>query len=219
MKIRTFTKHLNATELGLGNTNDTYIAIPNEVDLSEMFVHRQAITVLDRVSGDTFSPPDSNIMYVKTGQNGQERISGLGAYFRKVRARVGDEIIIERMDNKDGSTKYFLDFVPRDVIVLQKAKPYVEIIRYGSLQQYRVDDNFVLNVVYKGKRKLLKIAYMGKEKKKKSSPTETDFYDLQIDGNSLMGEFSYQEYIEIDFNNMQLSKMVTYEDHIIEWED
>lgn len=218
MKIRTFTKHLNATELGLGNTNDTYIAIPNEVDLSGMFTNRQAITVTDRVSGEMFTPPSSNIMYVQTGQNGQERISGLGEYFRKVRARVGDEIIIERID-KDNSTEYFLDFVPRDVIVLQKAKPYVEIIRHGSLQQYKVDDNFILNVVYKGKHKKLKIAYMGPYKKKKSSPKETDFYDLQIDGKSLMNEFSYQEYIEIDFNSMHLSKMVTYEDHSFEWED
>ena len=36
MKIHSFIKRLNATELGLGVTNDTYIAIPNEVNLSDI---------------------------------------------------------------------------------------------------------------------------------------------------------------------------------------
>ena len=99
MKIHSFIKRLNATELGLGVTNDTYIAIPNEVNLSDMLVNRLALEIFDRKTGTVFTPENSNIMYVQTGQNNQERISGLGRYYEMVDAKVGDEILIEKIED------------------------------------------------------------------------------------------------------------------------
>ena len=37
MKITQFIKQLNGTEVGEGNTNDCYVAVPSAVDLSEIF--------------------------------------------------------------------------------------------------------------------------------------------------------------------------------------
>lgn len=51
MKIESFIKRLNATELGEGVTNDSYIAIPRDVDLSQMLENQQAMTIFDRVEG------------------------------------------------------------------------------------------------------------------------------------------------------------------------
>lgn len=126
MKIESFIKRLNATELGEGVTNDTYIAIPRDVDLSQMLENQQAMTIFDRVEGVLYTPENSNIKYVQTGQNNQERISGLGQYFRRVSANVGDEILIEKVDDGDNCILY-LDFNHRDVIVFQKNKDWVEI--------------------------------------------------------------------------------------------
>ena len=62
MKIHSFIKRLNATELNLGVTKDSYIAIPNEVNLSDMFVNRQALEIYDRKTGTLFTPENSNII-------------------------------------------------------------------------------------------------------------------------------------------------------------
>ena len=123
MKIYSFIKRLNATELGLGVTNDTYIAIPNEVNLSDMFANRQALEIEDRKTGTLFTPGNSNIMYVQTGQNNQERISGLGKYYEMMDAKVGDEILIERIEDKLG-VHYAMDFYHRNAIVFQKNKDF-----------------------------------------------------------------------------------------------
>ncbi|MBD5523088.1 MAG: hypothetical protein HDR04_01440 [Lachnospiraceae bacterium] len=219
MKIRTFTKRLNATELGKGATNDTYVAIPNEVDLSSMFENNVAMTIEDSRSGQVYVPATSNIKYTQTGQNNQERISGLGEYFRKSLADVGDEIVFERHEDSAGNVKYYLNLVHRDVIVLQKGKTYAEIIRSGALPQYVIDNNYRIDVFYRGGKCTLDILFKETSKKKKTSPSTTDFYDLVIDGNSILSDFTYQDYIEVDIKSKQLDRMLTYTEHIMEWRD
>ena len=219
MKIRTFTKRLNATELGKGGTNDTYVAIPNEADLSTMFINNVAMTIEDRKNGQVYAPPGFNIKYIQTGQNNQDRISGLGKYFRNNLANVGDEIIFERQEDKTGNVQYYINLEHRDVIVLQKGKIYAEIIRTGALPQYAIDRNYRMEVFYKGKRCVLDVVFMETSKKKKKSPMSTDFYDLVINGISILSDFTYQDYIEVNIKNKQLDRMLTYMEHIMEWRD
>lgn len=215
MKIYSFIKRLNATELGIAATNDSYIAIPNEVNLSDMFVNRQALEIFDRKTGMLFTPENSNIMYVQTGQNNQERISGLGKYYELVNAKVGDEILIERIEDETG-VKYAMDFYHRNAIVFQKNKDYVEILTPDMMHPYAEDDNFSLNVVIDGNPETLLVKFAEKRKKKKTSPGETVFYDLQIQGESILGNYSYQEYIEVIDNGKRLGRMKTYYYSLIE---
>lgn len=209
MRIHSFIKRLNATELGLGVTNDTYIAIPNEVNLSDMLVNRQALEIYDRKTGTLFTPANSNIMYVQTGQNNQERISGLGRYFEMVDARVGDEILIEKVESTSG-IEYSLDFYHRNAIVFQKNRDYVEILTPDGLQSFAQGDDFILDVTIDGKVETLLVKFIEKRKKKKTSPRETDFYDLQICGKSILDNYSYQEYIEVLTDGNRLGRMKTY---------
>lgn len=217
MRVRSFIKRLNATELGLGATNDTFVAIPSEVDLSSMLVNQQVIEIFDRVSGTKFTPTNSNIKYVQTGQNNQERISGLGKYFESVSAKVGDEILFEKIEIGDKSELY-LDFNHRNAIVFQKNKLYVEILTPELLEPYKDGSDYLLTVKKKGKEVTLKIKFIVAEKKKKTSPQTTNFYDLIIDELSILNEYGYQDYIEILLDCMHLGRMKTYIDTSIEWE-
>lgn len=215
MKIHSFIKRLNATELGLGVTNDTYIAIPNEVNLSDMLINKQALEIYDRKTGTVFTPENSNIMYVQTGQNNQERISGLGRYFEMVDAEVGDEILIERIEDESG-IRYAMDFYHRNAIVFQKNKDYVEILTPEKILPYAQEDNYSLEVVFNGKLEILVVKFVETRKKKKTSPRETDFYDLLIQGQSILGDYSYQEYIEVVEDGRRLGRMKTYYYSLIE---
>lgn len=219
MKIRCFVKRLNATELGNTGANDTYVAIPNEVDLSKMFPNNVPLLIKDKVSGKAYSPPKSNIKYIQTRQNNQERISGLGEYFRNVQAEAGDEIVFERHDAGGGTPVYFMDFKHRDVLVFQKGKTFVEILKAGPLSQYQTAHGYCLDVVYQGQPKQLSVIFKKQEKKKRTSAVATDFYDLVIDGESILDDFSYLDYIEIECSGMHLARMVTYMEFMFEWGD
>ena len=211
MKIESFIKRLNATEVGIGVTNDTYIAIPGEVDLSTMFVNKKPMTIYDRVEGTLYTPENSNIKYVQTGQNNQERISGLGHYFRRMSAKVGDEIVIESI--RDGAdTKFYLDFHHRNVILFQKNRDWVELLSPELMEPYKAGDNYKIHVTRQTERKLLFAKYLGKKKKKMISPTETDAYDLIVNGQSILPQYDYLDFIEIstDSEEHRIARMKSY---------
>lgn len=211
MKIESFIKRLNATELGEGVTNDTYIAIPRDVDLSQMLENQQAMTIFDRVEGVLYTPENSNIKYVQTGQNNQERISGLGQYFRRVSANVGDEILIEKVEDGDRCILY-LDFNHRDVIVFQKNKDWVEILTPQRMESYKTGNGYSMDVIYQNERVKLYVKYLSQKMKKKTSPADTAAYDLLIDSKSILPNFEYLDYIEISNGaaDRRLARMKTY---------
>lgn len=211
MKIESFIKRLNATELGEGVTNDTYIAIPRDVDLSQMLQNQQAMTIFDRVEGVLYTPENSNIKYVQTGQNNQERISGLGQYFRRVSANVGDEILIEKVQDGDSCILY-LDFNHRDVIVFQKNKDWVEILTPQRMEPYKTGNDYSMDVIYQNERVKFYVKYLGQKMKKKTSPADTAAYDLQIDSKSILPNYEYLDYIEISNGDAdrRLARMKTY---------
>ena len=210
MKIESFIKRLNATELGKGATNDTYIAIPGDVDLSQMLQNQRAMTIFDRVEGVQYTPDNSNIKYVQTGQNNQERISGLGQYFSRVSANVGDEILIEKVQDGDSCFLY-LDFNHRDVIVFQNNKDWVEILTPQRMEPYKTKGgDYSMDVIYKNERVNLYVKYLGQKKKKTTSPADTAAYDLQINSKSILPNYEYLDYIEISNADRRLARMKTY---------
>ena len=222
MKIYSFTKRLNATELGLGVTNDAYIAIPSEVNLSNMLQNQKIINPYDRYLGEKYCPIRSDFKYVQTGQNNQERISGLGEYYEKTQAKVGDEILVEAIVTSDG-IEYYLDLCHRNAIVFQvnsvNGKRCVDILANDYIESFAEGDDYRLSVSYNGENHELVVKFIEEAKKKKTSPRATRFYDLLIDGNSIVSEYSYQEYIELLTDGMRLSRMKTYTYSLVEIEE
>lgn len=213
MKINSFIKRLNATELGVGVTNDTYIAIPSEINLSSMFEDQKIVYPYDRYCGEEYHPNRSDFKYVQTGQNNQERISGLGEYYEKTEAKVGDEILVETVTNGD-HIDYFLDLTHRHAIVFQinsiDGTRCVDILPNDYIEQYVYGKDYKFIVMYAGKEHELVVKYLFEAKKKKTSPKATKFYDLLIDGESVVGAYSYQEYLELLVDSMRLNRMKTY---------
>lgn len=214
MKIKSFVKRLNATELGLGATHDAYIAIPSEVDLSFMLEHQKVLNPINRYSGGLYKPDGSDFKYVQTGQNNQERISGLGEFYVQTDAKVGDEILIEKIENNSGAVQYYIDLRHRHAIVFQvnsiKGKRCVDILPNDLIEDYANGVNYDFDVIYNGAYHILEVKFLAEAKKKITSPCATKFYDLLIDGESILPGYSYQEYIELVTDGMRLGRMKTY---------
>lgn len=233
MKIITFIKRMNANELNIGTAkmHDNTITIPAEVDISGLFTvttsaPSQPLSLFDRTTNMVYAPSRAKTRFEITSSNKQKRIYGLGDFFNQIKALPGDEVIIERIIGDDGSDNYYIDYRPRHVIVFSKLKNgYFEILREGGLSRYRVDKDFLADVIYKGEVKKLLIRYMGKTQKKdkKSKGAKNtaaipkiDCYDLLIDGKSIASIVAYQKYIEINMETYDLEPMEIYIMHSTE---
>jgi hypothetical protein len=220
MIIRQFIKKLNNTELGKGNTNDKFIFIPSKADLSDMFDNGHPIQIYDKKTNELYR---NNIRYRSTGYNGQIRLNGLGFYWRKYNVSAGDEVIIERIERNDSNT-YFIDYHGYENIVLFQKNTQVngfETLNIDRLESIVSDGLCNLSVKYGNKDCKLVIKFLFSKKKKKTSPEETDFYDLIIDGETILGDCKSTEYIELSIqeNDCRLRRVNMWKKSIIEWEE
>ena len=100
MKVIQLVKQLNNTELGKGGTHDTYVLIPNELDISDIFQQiNQPIEFIDAITKEKVT--------VRNTVGREKRIVGLGQYYRSKDLSAGDEIVFERRENH-GKSEYYV---------------------------------------------------------------------------------------------------------------
>lgn len=95
-------------------------------------------------------------------------------------------------------------------------KSCVDILPNDLIENYANGNDYDFDVIYNGMSHSLKVKYLLEAKKKKTSPKATKFYDLEIDGKSIVSEYTYQEYIELVTDGMRLGRMKTYWYSILE---
>ena len=89
MKVVQLIKQLNNTELGKGGTHDTYVLIPNELDIADIF--EQPNTVYEFVNPET-----NEKVSVRNTVGREKRIVGLGQYYRDHDLSAGDSVVFEK---------------------------------------------------------------------------------------------------------------------------
>ena len=177
MQITRYIHRPNATELGLGNTNETYLLIPTEIQLSTMFPPGTIVEVLDSSSQKTYA--------LKSAYGREFRVNQMGAIYRDYAVKPGDEIIFIMISNSSESNVY-LEVKTYNRVVFDVGERGVEISNSDRLDPFRNKDaSYSLPVKQANSRQELKITFARAQKKRNDSPTETDFYDLKIGGNPL----------------------------------
>lgn len=191
MKVVQFVKQLNNTELGKGGTHDTYVLIPNELDITDIFI--KANEPIE------FHDLDNNETVVARNTVGREkRIVGLGQYYRSKDLSAGDEIVFERREI-DSTVEYKVGVIKRlDILVFQKSKAGFEILtpdRLGMAEAWTdlSEDNF-------------SIVFLCSAKKRNDSPDTTDYYDISVNGESLLDSYSGKDIglISLEANRIKI---------------
>jgi len=218
MIITQFIKQLNRTEVGEGPTNDSYAAIPKEVeDILKRLCPPGRLSVTDIPSGLVYN--DGNIRLVDTGpsNNDQIRISGLGAFFAKNSVSAGDKFIFE-IHSENEENKYFIGLEKRShVIMFQRYTGKCDGMDILNLDRFKINcirGVFPMRTFYQGKEKKVEVIFKYDKKKKVTSPDKTAFYDIKADGYSILSDFDYQDYGELDLTDRVLRKVCTYEMNI-----
>ncbi len=189
MKIVQIVKKLNNTELGKGGMNDTYMLIPNDLSITDIFGELNvSIEFTDKYTGEKVG--------IRSTKGREKRIVGLGQYYRNKNLCAGDEIMLEKC-SAGGKEDYYINAMKHtDNLVVQKSRYGFEILTPDRL------DYFQDEISRAGIHAM--IQYVKSEKKRSDSPEETDYYDLKVNGKSLMDAYRGKEVIEIRVKGNEL---------------
>lgn len=176
-KLIQYTHRPNMTELGMGNTHETYMLINTNTDLSGIFPPSIEVKVRDAVSGKHYS--------LKSSVGREFRVNQMGDLYRDYNVHPGDEIVITKIENENTSD-LCVNVIQYQRVVLLVNSNGTEIVNIDRLNSYNLDNGiYQINVSDRGKQNILKISFRESRKKRSDSPNTTDFYTTQIDGQPL----------------------------------
>ena len=186
LKIFQIIKRVNNTELGFGNTHETYVRLNNNVDGNIIFN--------DENQRDFINKRNFKI-YPLTYSTGREcRFNGLGDFYRENNLSAGDEVIFERRII-NGKDYYLIDFLHfNNNIILQKFSQGFEILSG--------DINTISDKKYNGQE--ISINFSHAAKKRQDSPNTTDFYDFCLDGKNQLENYRHNDIIEVRVDDIDI---------------
>ena len=176
-KLIQYTHRPNTTELGMGNTHETYMLINTNTDLSGIFPPSIEVKVRDVVSGKHYS--------LKSSDGREFRVNQMGDLYRDYNVNPGDEIVITKIESEKASDicvniKQYLR------VVLVVGSIGAEIVNLDRLNSYIIGNRtYRINVSDRGNQKTLVISFKESRNKRADSPNTTDYYSVQIDGQAL----------------------------------
>lgn len=205
-------RHLpNNTELGKGNTHETYMLVKSSIDLSNMLP--PSVPIL-------FENQDTNKSYeLKSAKGSEFRINQMGEVYRDYDVMPGDEILLTKIE-RESSAKYLLKVEKYNRIVLFISGNGTEIGNIERLEPFKNEDgSYTLSALYETKAADVFVKFKEAKQKRKDSPITTDFYELTFNGELLPNNTYYlcledvnkillidkSQYNEVKVNDINLS--------------
>ena len=178
MKIVQLMKQLNNTELGKGGTHDTYVLVPNELDITPIFEKPDVVY-------EFLDPISKEVVKVRNTVGREKRIVGLGQYYRNHDLSAGDSIVFEKKTTGTDISLFIHTIRLTSSIVFQKTKNGFEILtpdRLRLAQEWgaKLEEKF-------------EIVFAESIKKRNDSTVTTDIYRIMIDGIELVDDFAAKE--------------------------
>lgn len=207
MKIIQLVKQLNNTELGKGGTHDTYMLIPNEVDITDLFPCPNVnVKFTYKLNGEE--------VIVRHTIGREKRIVGLGKFYSKYDVCAGDEVVLEKRIIGDKVLHLIGLTKKKNTVVFQKLKNGFEVLTPERLdmlsEEVYIEDNGVLEV-----------EYIGEQRKRADSPELTKIYNIKINGKSITEDYNTKEIIELELYDkiVRLKRFCSWRKYIVEARD
>lgn len=170
-------KRVNNTEIGAGNTNEFYVLVPTELDVSDMMNLDEECEFICRKN------PTQHYKFRYT-YGREKRIVGMGDFYRENSIEAGDEVILECSIDDLSNKYYVVDYKKNSKsIVLQKFKDGFELLSPTKMHLINAETK-----TEKGQS--IEIDFVGEFKKRSDSPKETKCYIVKIDGTPISNDSS-----------------------------
>lgn len=195
MKSIQLIKQVNNTELGKGGTHETYILIPQDLDVSDLF--------LETDKEYAFTDKDSGKVYVIRLTSAREkRIVGMGPYYRDNNVMAGDQILLEKRIYDNGEIAYLISLSKAEgVVFFQKVKNFFE-----ALTPERAT-NLLEKQYLTPAEETVTVEYHGEIQKRKDSPVMTKVYTIKINENDIQSKYQDRDMVGI-YVSGNIAKMI-----------
>jgi 5-methylcytosine-specific restriction endonuclease McrBC GTP-binding regulatory subunit McrB len=171
MVITQYIHRPNSTELGQGNTHETYLLVKRDTDLSDLFPASVNVEVKDA---------HGKIYTLKSAVGTEFRINQMGPIYRDYNVKPGDEIIFTHIKT-DTSSELTINVRTYNRAVILKSNKGAEIANIERLPNLDVAGTSI-PIKFQGKAANVTIKFLGLENKRSDSPEKTKFYDVRING-------------------------------------
>lgn len=176
-KLIQYTHRPNTTELGMGNTHETYMLINSDIDLSGIFPPSIEVKVRDVVSGKHYT--------LKSATGREFRVNQMGELYRDYNVLPGDEIVITKI-NKGDQSDICVNVRQYSRVVLIISSNGAEIVNIDRLNDFSVANrSFKISISDRGNHNSLTISFKESKRKRSDSPNFTDYYYAKINGQDL----------------------------------
>lgn len=209
MKSVQVIKKVNNTELGKAATHETYVLVPQELNVSDLFEElEKKYKFVDKCTNKTYD------LRLTSGR--EKRIVGLGPFYRDHDVFAGDEMLFEKRIKTSGENEYFVSVNKfHNIVVFQKKKNAFAVLtpeRLEPLLNKELED-------FLGKK--FQISLLGEFKMREDSPELTKLYDVLLDGKSLAGNYSNNQMFEIVSNDIgvEMRSFRPWKKYVIEVKD
>ena len=216
-KITQYIHRPNNTELGKGNTHETYMLIPSNIDVSSIFPSSVEVVVTDSISGKKYR--------LKSAYTKEFRVNQMGDIYRDYKVEQGDEVVFTFIQTQHQQFR-FVTINKYNRIVISSSKKGSEISNLDRIESFKQSNNsYRIKIYNAGTYSDLVISFLSSQKKRQDSPTLTDFYNVQLAGNSIVDGTHYvtlgerntfatlekYTYTEYEFENLELLKSILTE--------
>ena len=172
MKSVQVIKKVNNTELGKAATHETYVLVPQELNVSDLFEKlEKKYKFVDKGTNRTYE------LRLTSGR--EKRIVGLGPVYRDHDVFAGDEMLFEKRIRTSGENEYFVSVNKfHNIVVFQKKKNAFAVLTPERLEP-------LLNKEFEdlcGRK--IQISLLGEFKMREDSPELTKLYDVLLNGKS-----------------------------------
>lgn len=209
IKITQYLHRPNTTELGMGNTHETYMLISTDTDLSGIFPPSKDVMVRDLASSKQYT--------LKSSWGREFRVNQMGELYRDYDVKPGDEIVITKIENESAEDiSVNIRQFPRVVLIV--GSNGAEIVNLERLESFHVSRRaYELEIRDRGTQSTLSIFFREAKKKRNDSPSETDYYSVKINGQDLANGTYYLTLGEVsalamlpksEFNTIELGDNV-----------
>ena len=160
----------NMTELGMGNTHETYMLVDAKTDMSVVFPPNESVMVVDPNNGRTY--------YLKSAKGSEFRVNQMGPIYRDYAVMPGDEIIITQIKTEI-SVKILLTVKNYNRVGVSVSSNGSEIVNLERLEKY--SSGYRAYSIMLNNASKVSIAFFESKKKRSDSPTDTDYYTVKLD--------------------------------------
>lgn len=206
MKSIQLIKQVNNTELGKGGTHETYILIPQDLSVSDLFEENNVkYSFIDKDSLKEYK--------IRLTSGREKRIVGLGPFYSDKNLSAGDKVLLEKRVFENGEAQYYISLQRAvNTVFFQKVRSYFEAMTTENVVDV-LDKDFLSDDGVS-----IKVEYYGEIQKRTDSPTKTKVYNIFVGDDNVQSDYQDRDMIGLQYldKRIKLIKSKPWGKYVVE---